>query len=116
MTFLREVWPDKILTADWATPKCRASAFVIAALANPLTGGSFTQISKLVSLSFLIDSILLFGFALTKIFITKFIPLSFRQILDCRLRPPLWLRGQCRLYGAPVNKSYRASILQWQKY
>jgi len=69
MTFLREVWPDKILTADWATPKCRASAFVIAALANPLTGGSFMQISKLVSLSFFMLSSLEFGFTLTKIFI-----------------------------------------------
>ena len=69
MTFLREVWPDKILTADWATPKCRASALTIAALASPFTGGSLTQISKLLSLSFFMLSSLEFGFTLTNMFI-----------------------------------------------
>lgn len=66
--FWREVWPEMIFTAESGTPKCLDSAIIIAIFACPLTGLSFTQISKLVSLSFLIDSVLLPGFAFTKIF------------------------------------------------
>lgn len=58
-----------ILTDESGTLKCRASTFTMAALASPLTGGSLTQILKLVSLSFLTLSSLELGFAVTKIFI-----------------------------------------------
>ena len=69
MVLSREVYPEIILTRDGEILKCFASAIIIAVLAWPFTGGSLMQISKLVSLNFLIDSILLFGFAFTKIFI-----------------------------------------------
>ncbi len=60
-----------IFTDETGTPKCRASALTIAAFVFPLTGGSFTQISKLVSLNFFMLSSLEFGFTLIKIFISN---------------------------------------------
>ena len=58
-----------IFTDETGTPKRLANTLIIAAFAFPLIGGSFTQISKLVSLNFLIDSNLLLGFTFINIFI-----------------------------------------------
>ena len=68
-----------IFTDESGTPKRLASTLIIAAFAFPLTGGSFTQISKLVSLNFFTLSSLEFGFTLTKIFIVWLNYISYPQ-------------------------------------
>src|SRR3990167_9320100 len=67
--FWREVWPIMIFMDEIGTPKRLANTLITAAFAFPLTGGSFTQISKLVLLNFFTLSSLEFGLTLIKIFI-----------------------------------------------
>jgi hypothetical protein len=69
--FLREKWPARILILLFGTLKYSAMALTIAKLALPLTGGSFTEITKLLSSSFSIFSSREEGLAITLIFIVK---------------------------------------------
>src|SRR3989344_37815 len=66
--FLEEK-PETNRTLVWETSKYLASAFAIAILASPLTGGSLTQTSKLFWPTFSTFSTLESGLALTFILI-----------------------------------------------